>query len=77
MRVRFKALLLSDAGRQVKDIALFSVTRTRSIYTWMDNWETYGVAGLMIKKGRGVKPKLDLEEKELVELVKKSEVFSA
>ena len=33
--------------------------RTRTIYTWFNRWESHGIAGLMLRKGRGVKAKLD------------------
>jgi len=71
VRQRFKAILLSDDGWQVKDIAEIFKVRTRTIYTWMDRWESFGIAGLMILSGRGMKPSLPIEDEIIVETVKK------
>lgn len=71
-RQRCHALLLSDEGWQIKQIAKLYHTRSRSIYTWMDRWRDMGIVGLMILPGRGLKAKLSLEDKDLVELVKKN-----
>ena len=70
-RRRFHALLLSAEGRQVKDIASILKTRTRTIYTWMNNWERYGIAGLLTRRGQGRKAKLNINDIELVKKVKK------
>lgn len=70
-RQRCKALLLSDEGWSVKDIAKLFHTRTRTIYTWMSRWESMGIVGLMILPGRGIKPKLSTLDTNLIEMVKK------
>ena len=70
-RQRCHTLLLSDAGRSCPEIAdLFNI-RTRTIYTWMDRWESIGLVGLMIQSGRGVKPLLNIVDTDLIEKVKK------
>ena len=33
--------------------------RTRTIYTWFNNWKKSGIGGLDIQPGRGIKAKLD------------------
>jgi len=71
VRNRFQALLLSNEGWKIKDIAKLLKVRTRTIYTWMDNWNKDGVCGLFISTGRGRKPLLNINNVELVELVKK------
>ena len=58
VRQRRQALLLSDEGWQVKQIALLHHVRTRTIYTWMNRWHTISLAGVMILPGWGIKPKL-------------------
>lgn len=70
-RQRCHALLLSDTGWSCKEIAdLFNI-RTRTIYTWMDRWESMGLVGLMIQSGRGLKPLLNILDSDLVNQVKK------
>ena len=71
VRQRYQALLLSDEGWKVPEIARLHHVRTRTIYTWMNRWQDLGLAGLMILPGRGVKPKLSVEDERIVEMVKK------
>lgn len=52
-RNRCKSILMSDDGVSVPEIARFFKTRSRTVYTWFNRWETVGVAGLMILPGRG------------------------
>ena len=72
VRHRCQALLLSDEGWQVKQIAKLHHTRSRTIYTWMNRWQDLGLVGTMILPGRGVKPKLSIQDSVMVEKVKKS-----
>ena len=76
VRKRCKASLLSDEGWQVKQIAKLHHIRSRTIYTWMNRWQTIGLAGVMILPGRGVKPKLSVQDQVMVEKVKKSDKTS-
>ncbi len=71
VRCRSHALLLSDEGTPVKEIATLFKVRTRTIYTWFDRWKTMGIVGIMILPGRGLKPLLSKDNKGIVELVKK------
>ena len=71
VRQRCQALLLSDEDWQVKQIAKLNHVRTRTIYTWMDRWQEMGLIGVMILPGRGVKPKLSVQNQAMVEKVKK------
>lgn len=73
-RQRCQALLLSDNGLSCKEIAHFFNTRTRTIYTWMNRWESMGIVGLMILPGRGRKPLLDATNIDLINQVKKKSV---
>ena len=66
----FYEVLLSDAGYKVKEIAKLHKVRTRTIYIWINKWESIGIVGLMIWKGRGVKGKLDHLDSEQIEQVK-------
>lgn len=70
-RQRCHALLLSDKGVKVPDISSLLGVRTRTIYEWMNRWESQGLEGLLISSGRGRKPLLSISASELVEEVKK------
>ena len=59
VRQRAHCVLLSHQKYEVSELAsIFSKTK-RTIYTWLDLWETQHFAGLYDTKGRGRKPKLD------------------
>ena len=58
-RNRCHSILLSAESYTVPEIAKFMKTRSRTIYTWFNNWEESGLSGLGIQPGRGVKAKLD------------------
>lgn len=74
-RNRCYAIELSNRGKSVRYIADLLNTRTDTIYTWIDRWESMGIVGLMVLPGRGLKAKLNdlLTEplQETVELIKK------
>jgi transposase len=67
-----QALLMNSRRIQVKQISSIFQVRTRTIYTWMDRWESEGISGLMIRPGRGRKPKLSIKNLDLVGRIKKS-----
>ena len=56
----------------VAQIAQIFKVRTRTIYTWFDNFERYGISGLISVGGRGAKSKLDDLNEEQIEKVKKA-----
>lgn len=60
-RNRCQCLLSSHRGVPVKHLALGYNTRTRTIYTWFDRWDSMGLVGLMNLPGQGRKPTLDPE----------------
>jgi transposase len=53
---------LSYQGFEVIDLARIFSREERTIYAWMDRWETRHFAGLYDKKGRGRKSKLNGEQ---------------
>jgi len=57
MRVRARAVLLSDKGKSLKLIALMCDTCRQSVSTWLRDWRKHGVCGLYDKPGRG-RPRL-------------------
>lgn len=73
VRQRCQSLLLSNEGWQVKHISCLHQVRTRTIYTWMNRWASIGLVGVMILPGRGLKPKLSVQDKTVVEVVKKKQ----
>lgn len=63
-------ILLSHEGYSVNQLSeLFGVT-IQSIYKWFNLWESGGIEALKLQPGRGRKPKLDIENKEHVKIVK-------
>jgi transposase len=58
-RRRCHSILLSSQGYKVPEIANLMNVRTRTIYSWFDNWEKSGIDGLNIQPGRGIRAKLD------------------
>jgi transposase len=65
-RTRCEALLLSDRGYKVVEIAQLFQVRPHTIRFWMDNWEQKGLVGLNIRAGRGRKAALPLSNPALV-----------
>lgn len=72
-RKRCHALLLSNDGVSVPEIASILKVRTRTIYEWMNRWEQRGTKGLYQRKGRGRKPLLSEKDESLVAKVKKKQ----
>jgi transposase len=77
-RNRCQCVLASHRGVPVKHLAATHNTRTRTIYTWFDRWETMGLIGLTNLPGQGRKPVLDAENQAEVQralaLVKENSV---
>lgn len=73
VRRRFHAILLNTKGKEVKELASIFQVRTRTIYEWMNRWDSNGCMGLLTRLGQGRPPILSIKNKVLVELVKKNE----
>ncbi|GAB3317455.1 hypothetical protein GCM10027299_08780 [Larkinella ripae] len=72
LKKRCQCVLYSYYGLTVSELMdMFAVDR-RSIYNWMNRWQEDGVQGLQDKPGRGLKPKLNPEDKQHVEKVMKA-----
>lgn len=67
VRARSQALLLSHRGYAVKELARLYQVRTRTIYEWFSRWQSIGLVGLRITKGRGRKSVLEAQHALLVE----------
>ncbi|MBC7922762.1 MAG: helix-turn-helix domain containing protein [Ferruginibacter sp.] len=55
-RQRSQALLLSHRNYGVPELARLYQVRTRTLYEWFSRWQSIGLVGLRITKGRGRKP---------------------
>ena len=59
MREKAGAILKIVAGQSPHAVALGGLLKQRdpdAIYGWLDRYEAEGVAGLLVKEGRGRKP---------------------
>ena len=70
-RERSYAILLSHEGHSINEIARLLHKQPASVRAWFNRWESEGLKGLEIQKGRGVKPKLRPDDLAVVEVVKK------
>jgi transposase len=69
-RNRCQCLVFSHQGRTVSELAQFFEVNPVTIYSWFDRWESFGIAALMNKPGRGRKPILSLQNPEHIKSVK-------
>ena len=63
VRQRSLCILLSYQEYKVTELAKIFRKTKRTIYTWLDRWETLHFVGLYDKKGRGRKPKLNNDQR--------------
>ena len=70
-RARCHGLILSSQGLKITEIASLYNKDEETIRNWMNNWESKGISGLFIAKGRGQKPALSVSTEETVAMVKK------
>jgi transposase len=66
VRKRAHAILLSDSGYHVKEIARIYQADRNSVSSWIDAWEQQGMQGLYDNPRSGRPVKLTEEEKQLV-----------
>jgi transposase len=72
VRRRFHAMLLNTKGKEVKELASIFQVRTRTIYEWMNRSNSNGCMGLLTRLGQSRPCLLSIENKVLVELIKKN-----
>lgn len=65
-RSHCQAIILSSQGHSVQELMKIFQCRKNTIYDWFNNYESQGIQGLRIKKGRGRKAKLQEENTALV-----------
>jgi transposase len=66
-----KGLLMSSEGKTISEIAAFTHKTPRTIRNWFNAFEAEGLSSLGIRRGRGIKAKLDNVAKEQLDLIKK------
>jgi transposase len=73
LRKRCQTILLKADGRYSKDVGKIVGMSHVSVNSWLNRYKSEGIAGLMIKPGRGAKPKISKEtdQTEILALAKK------
>lgn len=73
LRKRCQTILLKADGRFSKDVAKIIGMSHVSVNSWLRRYKSEGISGLLIKPGRGCKPKIDrqTDQTEIVALAKK------
>jgi len=75
-RYRAQAILLSNQGKNVNDLAETFNCQIRTIYRWFNRFEKEKIEGIFELKGRGRKPILTIEHdaKKVKEYIKKNSI---
>lgn len=69
LRSRCHAILSSNSGLEVKQLAIFFSVGENTIRAWLNNWKKHGISGVIPKQGRGRKPTLLIDNQEHVDTV--------
>ena len=69
-RNRCQVILLNYKRISVSDISKITNLSTITIYKTLSKWRSFGISGLIRKKGQGRKPRLDINNSVHVDLVK-------
>lgn len=73
IRQRAHAILLSDSGKSVNELAEIFAVRRNTVSSWLDRWETEGVQGIGDAQRSGAPPKLTRSEiNRVVKIIKKN-----
>jgi transposase len=68
-RVRAHALILSNKGYQVQEIADIHEVCRQSVSSWIRNWESEGLCGLVDKPRSGRPKEIEIDEQGLIEKI--------
>jgi transposase len=73
LRKRCQAILLKVEGRKSKDVGSIVGMYHITVNSWLSRYKSEGISGLLTKKGRGPKRKIDLsaDGEEVLALAKK------
>jgi transposase len=69
-RERCQCILLSGQGKTIGELCVIFGVLPNTVIAWFNRWEEAGLKGLETKPGQGRKPKIKIENTELVEQVK-------
>ncbi|MBL7795083.1 MAG: helix-turn-helix domain-containing protein [Saprospiraceae bacterium] len=69
-RARCHCILLSGQGKTIYELCAIFGVLPNTVIAWFNRWKEGGLKGLETKPGQGRKPKIKLENMELVEQVK-------
>jgi len=67
VRIRAHALILSDKGYKVQEIADIHDVCRQSVSSWIRNWESEGLSGLLDKPRSGRPKEIKLDENVLID----------
>lgn len=73
VRQRAHCLILINQGRKIEELMEIFRVSYKTIYNWLNRWESKGMIGLYNKPGQGRKPKFNREQKEKVREMTKQE----
>ena len=73
VRQRARCLILINQGVRILQLQYIFDVSYKTIYNWIDSWESEGILGLYNKKGRGRKQTFNLEQKKQIKLWVKEE----
>jgi transposase len=71
VRTKCQVLLFSHQGYKISELGTMFNKPCETIRKWFNKWEAEGLAGFSIKAGRGVKPKIDAKNEDLIAFIKK------
>jgi transposase len=66
VRQRAHCLILASQGTKVERLIEIFQVSSKTIYNWLNRWESLGMVGLYNKPGQGCKPTFDFSQKEQI-----------
>lgn len=66
MRQRAHFLILASQGVKVKELMKIFHISYKTIYNWLNQWESEGIVGLYNQPGRGCKRTFNLEQESTI-----------
>ena len=72
VRVRAHGIILSGKGYKVQEIADILDVCRQSVSTWIMNWDSDGICGLLDKPRSGRPKEIEIDENSLIEKIKES-----
>lgn len=66
VRQRAHCLILASQGTKVENLIKIFQVSSKTIYNWLNRWESLGMVGLYNQPGRGCKPTFNSSQKEQI-----------